>query len=33
MAEEKKQSVTVYSYRKVWIVEKNIKAFQKIVKT
>ncbi len=24
MAEEKKQSVTVYSYRKVWFVEKDI---------
>lgn len=23
MAEEKKQSVTVYSYRKVWFVEKK----------
>ena len=26
MAEEKKQSVTVYSYRKVWFVEKKIYA-------
>ena len=31
MAEEKKQSVTVYSYRKVWFVEKKIYAFQNIV--
>ena len=31
MAEEKKQSVTVYSYRKVLFVEKKIYAFQNIV--
>lgn len=31
MAEEKKQSIAVYSYRKVWFVEKKIYAFQNIV--
>lgn len=28
MAEEKKQSVTVYSYRKVWFVEKRYMRFR-----